>query len=527
VDEQPEPLDVPSALLAAATRAPDAVAVVDGELRLTYTALAARAEEFARALIACGVRPGDAVAIWAPNSARWITAALGTLAAGAVLVPVNTRFKGTEAHYLLSKARVAALIVDDGFLGHAYLGMLRAQPGLPHLKNVVTLRPSADHAVWSYDDFLAGGSAVDPAEVDRRIAALTQESLCDIIFTSGTSGTPKGVMTSHGTAVRNAAAWADGMGLRAGDRYLLVNPFFHTFGYRAGILACLTTGATMYPLAIFDVEAALAIAQAEKITVLPGPPTLFHSILDHPRRAEFALTIRVVATGAASVPRALMERISGELGVETVSAPYGLTEVSGTATMQPPGAPAEKVLSTVGTAIPGTEIAIAATDGSVLPPGADGEILIRGYHVMLGYLDDPQATAEAIDAGGWLHTGDVGRLDAEGYLTVTGRLKEVFQTGGFNVYPVEVEQFLATHSMIAEAAVIGVPDERLGEVGHAFVVPRPGCEPDPREVIAFARDRIANFKVPRAVIITRELPRTPLGKVQKFKLPRQPRQQEE
>ena len=536
MDEQPEPLTVPMVMRAAARQAPDAIAVADAGLRLTYQDLAARAQEFARALIAGGVRPGDAVAIWAPNSARWIITALGTLAAGAVLVPVNTRYKGPEARYLLGKARATALIVDDGFLGHDYLGMLRRAdaeaagagpvlPGLPHLRAVVTVGPSRDPAALPYDAFLAAGAAASPADVDARMAALTPGTLCDIIFTSGTSGQPKGVMTSHGTAVRNAAAWADGMGLRAGDRYLLVNPFFHTFGYRAGILACLVARATMYPLAVFDVEAALTIAQADSITVLPGPPTLFHSILDDPRRAGFTLAIRAVATGAASVPRALMERISGELGVETVYAPYGLTEVAGTATMPPPGAPAEKVLTTVGTAIPGTQIAIAGEDGQPLPPGQDGEILIRGYHVMMGYLDDAAATAEAIDAGGWLHTGDVGRLDDEGYLTVTGRLKEVFQTGGFNVYPVEVEQLLASHPMIAEAAVIGVPDKRLGEVGHAFVVPKPGMRPDPAEVIAFARERIANYKVPRTVIIARtDLPRTPLGKVQKFKLPRGPEQ---
>ena len=540
MDEHPEPLDVPSALRAAAAAAPGAAAVVDGDLRLTYAQLAGEAGEFARALVASGVQPGDAVAVWAPNSARWITAALGTLSAGAVLVPVNTRYKGAEAHYLLARARVVLLAVDDGFLGNDYLGMLRRAdaeatgavggaagagpllPGLPHLRAVVAFGPSRDPAARPYGDFLAGAAPVDPAEVDARVAALTPGTLCDVIFTSGTSGTPKGVMTCHGTAVRNAAAWADGMGLRAGDRYLLVNPFFHTFGYRAGILACLTRQATMYPLKVFDVEAALEIASAEKITVLPGPPTLFHAILGHPRRDSSSLAIRLVATGAASVPRVLMERISGELGVETVCAPYGLTEVSGTATMPPPGAPAEKVLTTVGTAIPGTEIAIGGLDGKHLPPGQDGEILVRGYHVMLGYLDDPRATAEAIDAGGWLHTGDVGHLDEEGYLTVTGRLKEVFQTGGFNVYPVEVEQLLATHPMIAEAAVIGVPDERLGEVGHAFVIPRPGCAPDPAEVIAFARERVANFKVPRAVTVVPELPRTPLGKVQKFRLPRAP-----
>ena len=549
------PATVPACLRVAATDRPDALAIVDGDTRLTYADLAARAGHFARALSAAGIGPGDAVALCAPNSAGWVIAALGTLSAGAVLVPVNTRYKGGEMHYVLQQARAAALFVDNGFLGNDYLLMLgdagsRAAgagsaatslpavagpvlPGLPFLRAVVDLghggprsaRSSAGlpSGVVSYAAFLRAGDAADPAEAVARAQAVAPESLCDIIFTSGTSGRPKGVMTSHGAAVRNAAAWAAGMGMVAGDRYLIVNPFFHTFGYRAGILACLAARATMYPLAVFDVEAALAIAQAEKITVLPGPPTLFHSILAHPAHRDFELSVRLVATGAASVPRALMERIRDELRVEFVASPYGLTEVAGTATMPPPGAPADKVLTTVGVAIPGTEIAIAGRDGQHLAPGADGEILIRGYHVMLGYFHDEEATGAALEPDGWLHTGDVGHLDADGYLTVTGRLKEVFQVGGFNVYPVEVEQLLASHPQIAEAAVIGVPDERLGEVGHAFVVPRPGCQPDPEEVIAFARERIANFKVPRAVVIIAELPRTPLGKVRKFMLPGGPR----
>ncbi|HTU75781.1 MAG TPA: AMP-binding protein [Trebonia sp.] len=590
----PEPSTVPACLRAAASDAPRALAIVDGDTRLTYAQLAGQAGQFTRALIAAGIGAGDAVALCAPNSARWVVAALGTLGAGAVLVPVNTRYKGGEAHYVLAKARAAALLVGNGFLGNDYLGMLSDAdsqapsagplaspaspgspappaspgsllPGLPSLRVVVDLGPcvpprarshpagpdaelprggvpgggvpgssvpgsgvsgsgvsgsGVSRAALSLAAFLRAGDAIDQAAAGRRAGAVTPGALCDVIFTSGTSGRPKGVMTSHATALRNAAAWADGMGMGAGDRYLIVNPFFHTFGYRAGILACLAARATMYPLAVFDVEAALAIAQAERITVLPGPPTLFRSILAHPAHGDFDLSVRLVATGAASVPRALMERIRDELGVAFVASPYGLTEVGGTATMPPPGAPAEKVLTTVGTAIPGTEIAIGGRDGQHQPAGVDGEILIRGYHVMRGYFDDPRATGEAIDSGGWLHTGDVGHLDADGYLTVTGRLTEVFQVGGFNVYPVEVEQLLATHPLIAEAAVIGVPDERLGEVGHAFVVARPGCLPDPQEVIAFARERIANFKVPRAVTIAADLPRTPLGKVRKFMLPR-------
>lgn len=520
--EPSQPLVVPACLRAAAADSGDVEAVVDGELRLSYADLADRAERFARALIARGVRPGETVSIWAPNSASWVIAALGTMAAGAVLVPVNTRYKGAEAAYLLAKARVALLVVDNGFLGNDYLAMLRdagQADALAEPRTIVTLAPGGDPSIPSLAEFLEGADTVDPAEVDSRIGALIPETVCDIVFTSGTTGKPKGVMTSHAAAVRTCEAWADGVGLRAGDRYLIVNPMFHSFGYRAGLLACVIKRVTMVPQAVFDVETTLGITQAERITVLPGPPTLYHSILDHPRLREFDLSsLRLVATGAAVVPEALMYRIREELDVGTVVSPYGMTEVAGTATICQPGTSVEKMSTTVGTAIPDTEVAIMGPDRRFLPAGEPGEIVVRGYNVMLGYFEDPGATAETIDADGWLHTGDLGRMDDEGYFTVTGRIKEVFQTGGFNVYPVEVEQFLVTHPMIADAAVIGVPDARLGEVGHAFVVPGPGCDLTADDVIAFARERIANFKVPRGVTIVPELPRTPLGKVQKFQL---------
>ena len=531
MDESLAALTVPLLLRSAAADSPDVEAVVDGNLRLTYAELAARAEEFARALVAAGVQPGEAVSIWAPNSATWVIASLGAHAAGAVLVPVNTRYKGAEARHLVAKARVVLLLVDQGFLGNDYLGMLRDAtagtstdgpllPGLPSLRTIVTLGPADDPAATAYPDWLAGAAGADASEVLRRGDGLAPGSLCDILFTSGTSGTPKGVMTSHAAAVRTADAWATGVGLRAGDRYLIINPLFHSFGYRAGLHACIAKRATMFPLPVFDVEATLRIAQEERISVLPGPPTLYHSILEDSRFPTFDLgALRIVIAGSATVPEALFDRIRTALpNVESVQSPYGLTEVAGTATICPPDTSVKKMSTTVGKAIPGTEVAIVDGAGRRLPPGEDGEIVVRGYNVMLGYFEDPAATAEAIDADGGLHTGDIGHLDDQGYLTLTGRLKDVFQTGGFNVYPVEIEQLLATHPMIAEAAAIGVPDARLGEVVHAFVLPRPGCSPDPDEVIAFARARIANFKVPRAVTVVAELPRTSLGKIQKFRL---------
>jgi acyl-CoA synthetase (AMP-forming)/AMP-acid ligase II len=518
---------------AAAAEDPELEALVDGDLRLTFAGLSRRVDAVAQAFIAAGLQPGERVGLWAPNSADWVLVSLGAMAAGGVLVPLNTRYKGGESHYVLNKARAAMLVVDDGFLGNGYVGMLRQAentagddtaadrpvPSLPHLRSVISLGDVVDDAIVAYAEFLARGAAVDIAEVDQRVAAQKPDDVCDIVFTSGTTGRPKGAMTSHEANVRTSAAWADGVGVDRGDRYVIINPLFHSFGYRAGLMACVLLRATMYPLARFDVESTLQIISSERITVLPGPPTLFYSILDHPDRAKYDLSsLRLVVTGAATVPAELMHRIRAELGVAWVVSPYGLTEVAGTATICPVGTDLPTVTTSVGSAIPQTELAVVGSAGERLPAGENGEIVVRGYNVMLGYFEEPEATAEAIDADGWLHTGDVGYLDERGFLYLTGRLKDLFQTGGFNVYPVEIEQLLITHPDITEAAVIGVSDPRMGEVAHAFVVSRAGSTVEPDEVIAFARERIANFKVPRYVTVVEELPRNAMGKVQKFRL---------
>jgi acyl-CoA synthetase (AMP-forming)/AMP-acid ligase II len=314
-------------------------------------------------------------------------------------------------------------------------------------------------------------------------------------------------------------AWSDMVGLRPGDRYLLVNPFFHSFGYRAGILACLIRRATIVPLAVFDADAALRLVEQERITVFPGAPTVYTSILDHPRLAEYDLSsVRLAVTGATVVPVPLLERMRDVLGFRDVITAYGLTESCGTATVCPPDTDQHRLSTSCGTAIPGTEVAIVHPEGRRLPPGEQGEIVIRGYNVMAGYFEDPDATAAAVDAEGWLHTGDVGWMDTDGYLRITDRIKDLFVVGGFNVYPAEVERLLARHPAVAEAAVVGVPDPRLGEVGHAYVRPRPGTAVTVDELTAYCRQEMANFKVPRRITFVDELPRTPSGKVQKFRL---------
>jgi HIP---CoA ligase len=325
-------------------------------------------------------------------------------------------------------------------------------------------------------------------------------------------------MTTHGQNLRVYQAWSAGVGLRPGDRYLLVNPMFHTFGYKAGLLACLMQGATILPQPVFDARQTLRLIAEELVTVLPGPPTLYASLLDHPARAGRDLSsLRLAVTGASVVPVTLVERMRAELFPEVVIA-YGLTESCGTVTVGDPASDPETMSRTVGKAIEGVEVIIGDPDGQPLPAGETGEVLVRGFNVMRGYFNDPEATAAAIDPRGWLHTGDVGTLDAEGNLRITDRLKDMFVVGGFNAYPAEIEQTITRHERVSEAAVVGVPDERLGEVGLAYVIPRPGTTVTEDEIIAFCRERLANFKVPHAVRVVGQFPRNASGKVMKFAL---------
>ena len=350
-----------------------------------------------------------------------------------------------------------------------------------------------------WDEFLASGDGVDPAEIDARADAVGADDLSDILFTSGTTGNPKGVMETHGATLRAYQAWSDVVGLRAGDRYLIVNPFFHAFGYKAGWLAAMLTGATIHPQAVFDVDAVLERVAREHITMLPGPPTLFHTILDHPRRADHDLSsLRLAVTGAAAIPVELILRMRDELTFETIITGYGLTESCGIATMCRFDDDPETIATTSGRAIPDVEVLVVADDGREVPRGDPGEVVVRGYNVMRGYLDDPSETAATIDDDGWLHTGDVGVMDERGYLRITDRTKDMFIVGGFNAYPAEIENLLLRNPAIAQVAVIGVPDARMGEVGMAFVVLRPDATASGDEIMAWSRDVMANFKAPRA-----------------------------
>ncbi len=511
---------IPAALQAAAREFGDARAVTEpGGPTLTYRELHGQVRDVARALIASGIEPGDRVAIWSPNTHHWVLGALGALHAGATLVPVNTRFTGPEALDVIGRSRARALLVAGPFLGadrHALLAAAAAEagaelPGLvveipvepPHAASPNPASPVAASPVLRWAEFLARGAGVSPQAADERAAAVPADAVSDILFTSGTTGRSKGAMSAHRQALDVARAWARCAELTSSDSYLIVNPFFHSFGYKAGILACLLTGATIVPQLVFDAGQAMRLIEAERITVFPGAPTIYASILDHPERDRRDLSsLRLAVTGAAVVPVALVERMRAELSFDSVLTAYGLTEAV-VVTMCRAGDDPQTVATTSGRATAGFEIRIA---------GESGEILLRGPNVMLGYLDDPAATAEAIDADGWLHTGDVGRLDERGYLTITDRLKDMYICGGFNVYPAEVEQALTRHPAVAESAVIGVPDGRLGEVGKAFVVLRPGLAATADELTEFCQARLANYKVPRQVEFRGDLPRNPAGK---------------
>ena len=507
---------IPAVLSAAAARYGDAPFLEDGRV-LGFRELDAEALRAARALLAAGLEKGDRAAIWAPNIWEWVVAALGIHLAGGVLVPINTRFRGAEAGYVLRRSRARLLFTVGTFLGTDYLAAL-AEEELPDLERRVVLRGEGGGA-QSFDDFLAAAEAVPESAARERAASVTTGDLSDMLFTSGTTGHPKGVMTAHGQNVRAYATWSEVVGLREGDRYLVVNPFFHAFGYKAGWLASLMRGATVLPHAVFDVPEVLRRVGREGVSVLPGPPALYQSILAHPERDRYDLSnLRLAVTGAAAIPVELIHRMRDELGFETIITGYGLTECCGIVSMCRYDDDPETIATTSGRAIPGVEVRCVDREGKEVPRGEPGEVVVRGYNVMRGYFEDPEETARTIDAEGWLHTGDVAVMDDRGYLRITDRIKDMFIMGGFNCYPAEIENLMFAHPEIAQVAVIGIPDARMGEVGMAFVVPVPGTAPTPEAIIAWCREHMANYKVPRRVEIVPELPTNASGKVMKFLL---------
>ncbi|MDE2436545.1 MAG: FadD3 family acyl-CoA ligase [Sphingomonadales bacterium] len=506
----PLPPTIPHAAMAAAARWGAAPAVIERGETWTFAELWHRSRAAASALLTRGIAAGDRVAVWAPNSREWIVAAIAVMTCGATVVTLNTRLKGREAGDILRRTSTRLLFTVEGFLGIDYPALI-ADQDLPDLAHVVLLDTG-------FDAFVAGGRGADDPAVDDALAAIDADTVSDILFTSGTTGSPKGVLMTYGRVLPQAAVWIANTRLTEGDRYLIVNPFFHSFGMKVGWVACLLSGATAVPMPQFDTEQAIALIERERVTFMPGPPTIFQMLLaELDRRRWDCSSLRGGTTGAATVPPALVDRIRTDLGMVDLITAYGMTECVNITTCVP-GDSAETIAQTCGAAFPGNEVRVADDAGNEVPRGEAGEVLVRGTGVMLGYLDDPVATAEAIDPQGWLHTGDIGTMDARGYLRITDRKKDLYISGGFNVYPAEVEKLLAEHPAIAMSAVVGVPDERLGEVGRAFVVLRPGASLSEAELLAWARANMANYKVPRSFAFVADLPRNAAGKVLKTEL---------
>lgn len=507
---EPLPLTIPHLVEAAARRGGAAPALVENGASSSFADLWREAREAASAMLRDGVSDGDRVAIWAPNSRQWIAAAVGAMVCGAAIVPLNTRLKGMEACDILQRTHARLLFVVDGFLGTDYRSLLADEP-LPALRRIVCLQTE-------WDAFRETGD-VDDGAVARAMACLTPDHVSDILFTSGTTGRAKGVLYTHGGVMTTVSNWAELVGLDRDDHYLIINPFFHSFGYKAGWVAALLQGATMFPVPTFDVDCVADLIERERISFLPGPPTIYHALLARKAERDFdTSSLRGGVTGSAAVPADLIRRMRSELGLVDAVTAYGMTEcVFITACRR--GDPTELVARSCGKAMPGIELRIVDDAGGELPAGATGEIWVRGVGMMIGYLDDPQATAETIDGDGWMRTGDIGILDAAGYLRITDRKKDMLISGGFNVYPAEVENMLCSHPAIAQAAVVGVADERMGEVGSAFVILRPGMVADAADIAAWARQHMANYKAPRFVAIVDAFPLNASGKVVKHLLP--------
>ena len=510
---------IPELIEHSATTFGSAQALVDGEIQLSFIELKDEIFKSANALIETGVKPGDRIGIWAPNTWEWVIAALGVHVAGGVLVPINTRFKGKEASYVIAKANVSLLFTVADFLETNYVKLLEGTDAESQLKEIVVLKGNADKGSTSFTDFLSRANDSRVREVQERSEGVSGDDLCHIMFTSGTTGAPKGAMLKHSAVVRGYNDWADIIGLQARDRYLIVNPFFHSFGLNAGILASLMKGACMLPHPIFDVQQVMERVPQDKITMLPGPPAIYQTILNHPDLETFDMTtLRLAVTGAAAIPVEMIIQMRERLGFEKIVTGYGLTEGSGLATMCRHDDDPEIIAKTSGRAMPGMEIKIVDDNGAELERGQPGEITVKGYNIMVGYLDDPDQTSETITENGWLLTGDIGVMDNHGNIVITDRKKDMYINGGFNVYPAEVESIMLQHPQIGQVSVVGVPDERMGEVGFAFIVPTSGVTPEPNEIIEWCRQEMANYKCPREVALIDNLPLNASGKVLKYEL---------
>lgn len=516
-----------------AAKYPDNLAVVFKGRRITYRELQRQANLLAKGLIKLGIQRGDNVALWMGNCTDWIVTEYAVAKLGACLVTVNTRNRTFETEYILKQSESKCLILRDKFLNIGFMEMVHeivpelatskpgnlSSAGLPNLRSVVCLAPEDYPGTLSFERMFEYGSDVPDAELARMQAAVQPDDAVLIVYTSGTTGTPKGAVLTHHGCLPHYVVVAERTEMTLGDRWVLAQPLFHGGGCVLSVMACLLTASTMYLMETWNATEALTLIQGERCTMFNGVPTMFIDILEHPDFAKYDLrTLRTGHFGGQSIPVELMRNVIDKVEPRIMTS-YGLTEGGLCQLSTVPGDSAELVATTVGIPYPDQEVAIFdPATGERLGYGVQGEIRVRAESVMKGYYKNPEETAKAIDRDGWLHTGDLGVQNANGYFRITGRLKDMYIFGGINAYPAEIENYLYTHPKVKNVYVAGVPDHRMGEVAMAFIELKEGEKSSADEIIGFCKGKLANYKVPRYVKFMTEFPLTPIGKVAKYKL---------
>jgi fatty-acyl-CoA synthase len=519
---------------AACAKWPDRPALVvrHQKVRMSYGELKEAVDKLAAGLLTLGLQPGERIGIWSPNNSEWVLTQFATAKAGLVLVNINPAYRVAELEYALNKVGCKALILAERFKTSDYVGILRelapelarATPGklesarLPALRSVVVLGEGSHPGCLRFSDILSRGGAAEAKRVAELAPLLQFDEPINIQFTSGTTGFPKGATLSHHNILNNGFFIGEAMRLTPDDRLCIPVPLYHCFGMVLGNLAAVTHGACMvFPGEGFDPLATLETVAEERCTALHGVPTMFIAQLDHPDFARFDLTsLRTGIMAGSPCPIEVMKRAVDKMHLSEITIAYGMTETSPVSFQSSTDDPLERRVSTVGRIQPHLEVKIVDANGRIVPAGTPGELLTRGYSVMLGYWGDEERTREAVDAARWMHTGDLATIDDEGYCNIVGRIKDMVIRGGENVYPREIEEFLYRHPKIQDVQVIGVPDDRYGEEICAWVRLRPGASANEEEIKAFCRDQIAHYKVPRYVKFVDEFPMTVTGKIQKY-----------
>ncbi|GEN83344.1 AMP-binding protein [Sporosarcina luteola] len=503
-------------------------------IRKTYDEFDRETDELAKAFIGMGIKRGEHVAIWSDNKPQWLLSQFATGKMGAVLVTVNTNYQSKELEYLLKQSDATTLILDEGFKGTSYIDIIRticpelqdSKDGvvnsgkLPKLKRIILMTDSEESGIYKWSEFLHHAEGITDADLAEREKTMSPEDVINIQYTSGTTGFPKGVMLTHHNIVNNGRLIGDYMKLTEEDRVCIPVPFFHCFGCVLGNMAAVTHGSTMVIVEQFDPLRVLEAVHEERCTALHGVPTMFIAELNHPDFKKFdTSSLRTGIMAGSTCPIEVMKQVINDMGASEITICYGQTESSPVITQTRTDDPIEKRVSTVGQPHPHVEVKIIdPATGMEMPVGVPGELCTRGYHVMKGYYNNEEASREVIDEDGWLHTGDIAIMDNDGYIDITGRIKDVIIRGGENIYPREVEEFLYTHPGISDVQIVGVPDPKYGEELMAWIIPKKNVIIDEESVRSFCRGNISHHKIPRYIKFTDAYPMTASGKIQKFKL---------